>query len=139
MTKEIQCGPNHLLRIESDKEPTRIKDDLPDAHLFRVEIVPVELAEIAQFLQEGKAWEGYSKKNKILTIKASHFTLINGSLYKLGLDDIPPWCVLEHERHEIIGEEHSISIDGHFQADTTIKKIIQSSLWWPSINKDCKN
>ena len=27
---------------------------------------------------------------------------------------------------------------GHFSVETTIKNILQVSLWWPSINKDCK-
>jgi hypothetical protein len=34
-----------------------IDDDLPDANLFRVEAVPKELEEIANFLEEGKAPE----------------------------------------------------------------------------------
>ena len=27
---------------------------------------------------------------------------------------------------------------GHFQSDTTAKKIQQSRLWWPTLYKDCK-
>ena len=68
---------------------TGINDDLPDAHLFRVEAIPSELVKIGQYLQEGKTPDHYSeKKKKILTIKVAPFTLINGNLYKLGLDDI---------------------------------------------------
>ena len=119
-----------------------VKDDdnILDAHLFRVEVVLVDLAEISQFLQEEKAPKGYSEeKNKILAIKASLFTLINESLYKLGLDDVLRRCVLEHERYDIIEEAHSRAVGGHFQVDTTIKKILHLGLWWPSINKDCTN
>jgi hypothetical protein len=62
---------------------TGIDDDLPDAHLFRVEAIPSELAEIGLYLQEGKSPDQYSeKKKKILTIKVAPFTLINGNLYK---------------------------------------------------------
>jgi hypothetical protein len=78
-----------LSRVESGKDPTGIDDDIPYAHLFRVEAIPAELEEIGQYLQEGKASNHYiEKKNKILTIKASPYTLINGKLYKLCLDDI---------------------------------------------------
>ena len=75
----------------------------------------------------------------MLTMKATPFTLINGTLYKLGLDDVLCRCVLEHGRHEIIQEEHAGAAGGHFQVNTTIRKILQSGLWWPTINKDCKN
>ena len=68
------------------------------------------------------------KKKKILAIKATPFTLINGSLYKLGLDDVLHRCFLEHEIHDITEEAHSGAASGHFQDDTTIKKILQSSL-----------
>ena len=92
-----------------------IDDDLPDAHLFRIKSGPTDLVEIAQFLQEGKTPKGnFEKKKKILAMKVTPFTLINGSLYKLGLDDVLHWCVLEHERQDIIKEAHPRAIGGHF-------------------------
>ena len=36
-------------------------------------------------------------------------------------------------------EAHYGLAGGHFQADTTTKKIQQSGLWWPTIHRDCKN
>ena len=87
--------PDHLSRIVSDEDPIGINDELPHYQLFRVEAIPTELVEIGQYLQEGKSPEHYSeKKNKILTIKANPFTLINGNIYKLGLDDILCRCAL---------------------------------------------
>ena len=87
--RKENVGPDHLSRVESSEDQTGINDDLPDAHLFKVEAIPIELAEIGQYLQEGKAPDHYSeKRKKILTIKAAPYTLISGNLYKLGLDDI---------------------------------------------------
>ena len=78
-----------MSKVKSGEESTGIDDDLPNVHLFRIEAIPLELVEIGQYLQEGKAPDHYSeKKNKILAIKVAPFTLINGNLYKLGLDDI---------------------------------------------------
>ena len=78
-----------MSRIESGEDSTGIEDDLPDAHLFRVEAIPSELAEIGQYLQEGKAPDHYSeKRKKILIIKVAPFTLINGNLYRLRMDDV---------------------------------------------------
>ena len=108
--------------------------------MFRVEAIPSELAEIGQYLQEGKAPDHYSeKKKKILAIKAAPFTLINGNLYKLGLYEILHQWSLEHERQDIIQEAQSRAAGGHFLVDITIKKILQAGMWWPSINKDCKD
>ena len=41
---KANVGPDHLSRVESGEDPIRIDDDLPDAHLFRVEEIPIELA-----------------------------------------------------------------------------------------------
>ena len=71
------------------EEPTGIEDDLQYAHLFRIEVVSLDFAEIAQFLEEGRVIEGMSdKKKKILAMKATPYTIINGFLYKIGLDDV---------------------------------------------------
>ena len=51
---------DHLSRVEFGEELTGMDDDLLDAHLFRVEAILSELAEIGQYLQEGKAPDHYS-------------------------------------------------------------------------------
>ena len=43
---------DHLSKIESGEDPTGIDDDLLDAHLFKVEAIPLELVEIGQYLQK---------------------------------------------------------------------------------------
>ena len=50
---KLNVGPNHLSQINTREEPTGIEDDLPNAHLFRLEAVPTRLEEIAQFLEYG--------------------------------------------------------------------------------------
>ena len=46
------------------------------------------------------------KKKQILAMKAAPYSLINGFLYKMGLDDILRRCVLEHEINNIMYEAH---------------------------------
>ena len=72
-------------------------------------------------------------------MKAAPYSLINGFLYKMGLDDILRRCVLEHERNNIMNEARYGPVGGHSQANTTANKIQQSGLWWPTLHKDCKN
>ena len=94
----MNIGPDHLSTINTGEESTGVEDDLPDTHLFRIEAVPAELEEITQFIENGQAPEGMNTKNKqILAMKASPYTLINGFLYKMGLDKVLRRCVLEHE------------------------------------------
>ena len=70
---QLQLESDHLSRVEWSEDPTGIDDDLPDAHLFKVEAIQAELVEIGEYLQEGKAPNHYSKKKKkILTINAAH-------------------------------------------------------------------
>ena len=64
-----------------------------------------------------------TKKKQILAMKAAPYSLIYVFLYKMGLDDILRRCVLEHERDNIMHEAHYRPTGGHFQADTTAKKI----------------
>ena len=67
-----------------------------------------------------------NKKKQILAMKAAPYTLINGFLYKIGLDKILCRCVLEHERENIMHEANYGPMGGHLQLDTTAKKIEQS-------------
>lgn len=82
-------SPDHLSRVHTSDALTGIDNDPLDAHLFRVEVVPEELKDIVKFLHDGKALDGLSeKRKKILVIKATPYSLINRSLYRLGHDDI---------------------------------------------------
>ena len=82
-----------------------------------------------------------TKKKQILAMKAAPYSIINGFLYKMGLDDILRICVLEHERNNIMYEAHYGPAGGHFQEYTNAKKIQQSGLWWLTLHilqKFCK-
>ena len=80
-----------------------------------------------------------TKKKQILAMKAAPYSLINGFLYKMVLDDILKICVLEDEINNIMYEAHYGPARGNFQVDTIAKKIQQLGLWWLTLHKDCKN
>lgn len=54
-------GSNHLLRIESGEAGGNLDDELPNAQLFRVEIVPDQLAKIVAHLTTEKASEEHTQ------------------------------------------------------------------------------
>ena len=64
-----------------------------------------------------------TKNKQVLEMKAIPYTLINGFLYKMGLDEVLCQCVLEHERENIMHEAHYGPPGGNFQSDMTAKKI----------------
>lgn len=98
------------------------------------------MEDIIQYLQDGKAPDDLSeKRKKILAMKATPYTLINGSLYNLGQDDVLRRCVLPHDRQAIINEVHARAVGIIFQVDAPINKILQAGLWWPTLNRDCKS
>ena len=77
----LNVGPDHLSRIESREEPNNLEDNLPDAHLFSVQIVDDYYANIIQFLTTGVAPDEFTKQQKKqLVVKAADFTLIAGYL-----------------------------------------------------------
>ena len=69
-----------------------------------------------------------TKKKQILAMKDAPFSLINGFLYKIGLDEVLHRCVLEHERENIMHEAHYGPVGGYFRSDMTAKKTQQSGL-----------
>ena len=52
--RKANVRPDHLSRVESRKYPKGIDDDLPDAHLLRVEAILAELAKISHTYKNGK-------------------------------------------------------------------------------------
>ena len=55
-----------------------------------------------------------TKKKQILAMKVAPYSLINGFLYKMGLDEVLHWCLLEHERENIMHEAHYGTAGGNF-------------------------
>ena len=71
-------------------------------------------------------------------MKVATYTLINEFLYNFGLDEIHWRCALKYEQKDIIDKAHSGPAGGHYQDDTTARKILQLGLWWPKINEYCR-
>jgi len=67
---------------EMNIEP--INDDLPDAQLFKVDIVPFEYTEIIHYIQKGEFPKEYTTKQKNrLIYKAALYTMIGQVLYEV--------------------------------------------------------
>jgi hypothetical protein len=62
-------------------------------------------------------------------MKSTPYKLINCCFYKIEPDYVLRICILEHEREIIIEESYSSLAGGHFNVDTTNRKILQVGLW----------
>ncbi|MCO5585886.1 hypothetical protein L7F22_039820 [Adiantum nelumboides] len=137
------CGADFLLRSIDGYEPESFQDEPVNAKLFQTAIAVEELdpewLEVQDFLQNGKIPEDWSQsRKKGLIVKSLKFTIIGGSLYRLGIDGVLRRYVPISARMQIITEAHNGSSGGHFSSDITYKKILQAGLWWQSIMADVK-
>ena len=57
----------------------------------------------------------------------------------MGLDEILRRCILEHERLMVLNEAHAGVVGGHYAGKTTVQKILQDGLWWPTLYADAKD
>lgn len=56
----------------------------------------------------------------------------------MGLHQILRWCILQHEREDILWECDAGVAGGHVGGKAIVGKILQVRLWWPTIHKDLK-
>jgi hypothetical protein len=95
----VQRGKRHanadfLSRISEEVNPESINDNFPNAHLFNVEIIPAEYADVIHHLNTSTFPQEYNDKQKErLAHKALPYTLIAQVLYKKEKDGILRRCV----------------------------------------------
>ena len=85
----LNARPDHLSWIEISEEPTNIENELPDAQLFKVDMVDDYYEQIIQFLVMKTALEELTRsQKKQFVFRETDFQLSVGQLYKLGPDEI---------------------------------------------------
>ena len=133
----LNAGPDHLSHVENSEESTNIDDVLVDAQLFHVDMTDGCYAPIIQFFATGVTPEDMStSQKKKLVMKASHFQLIVGQLYKLIPNEILRWCILPHEQGPILEEAHAVIAGGHYGGRSTARKVLHAGLWCPTLHND---
>ncbi|MCO5597252.1 hypothetical protein L7F22_051328 [Adiantum nelumboides] len=128
---------DHLTRITNGEAPTGVDDNFPDTSLFMVETIPEWSEKIVNFLVNGFSPKELRKDVAPRLIKECEpYSLIGGTLYKLGKDDILRRCAREDEYLYILNEAHMGVAGGHFSGELTARKVLQSGYWWPTLFKD---
>ena len=88
---------NFLSRLSKEASPTSIDDNLPHTHLFNVDIIPVEYANVLYYLKNNTFPLEYMDKQKQLIYKMHPYTFIGEVLYKQERDGILRRCINPNE------------------------------------------
>jgi len=62
--------------------------------------------------------------------------LYDGHLYKVGPDGVLRQFLTPIETFKILEEFHEGPVGSHYGINTTMKKVMLTSYWWPTIHKD---
>jgi len=128
---------NHLSRLNEQVGTKPVDDNYPDAQLFQVDVIPLEYAEIMNYLSTKNFPSDFTDKQKARLIQRSRpYTLLDGILFKLGYDGILRRCINPSEIEDVLKGCHESSCGGHFAGFVTAKKALHSGHWWPSLFKD---
>ena len=90
---------------------------------------------IIQYLQHGTLLEDKLKARK-LRVKAAHYSMHNGELYRRSLSH--PWskCVSPEEDNYMLREIHEGICGAHEAQNIIIRKALLQGYYWPNMSKD---
>ncbi|KAL3698611.1 hypothetical protein R1sor_012687 [Riccia sorocarpa] len=161
---KINILADQLSRIEMGREMEHEDDSFPDEYLLNINIEKpdtyVSSGDETDDSHGGDTYEGLQKGGwqtpmrylltkgslpedtpyhikKKMAQKSAQYTLIEGELYKQGIDQVLRRCVNEEDVPRILEEAHEGPSGGHGAGESTAQKILHIGLWWPTIFKDC--
>ena len=141
---------DHLSRLtqeqlECTKDEPPIDDSFPDDHLFRIASDVLTLAnsqmpwfaDIVNYLvcNELPPKLSFQQKKKFLS-DVRHYFWDEPLLFKRCADGVIRRCIPEDEVESVITHCHSLPCGGHASSSKTTTKILNSTLYWPSMFKD---
>ena len=127
---DVRPGKKHanadfLSRLSKEVSPTSIDDNLPDAHLFNVDIILAEYADVLYYLKNNTFSLEYTDKQKQqLIYKMCPYTLIGKVLYKQGRDGILRRYINPSEVQTILKGCHDEVCGNHFVGLVTAQKAL---------------
>ncbi|KAJ9566560.1 hypothetical protein OSB04_002526 [Centaurea solstitialis] len=136
---------DHLSRLEnpelsSDSKET-IRDKFPDENLGAIitigEDPPPWYADFANYLASRVLVKGmtHQQKGKFFS-DIKHYYWAKPYLFRLGPDRILRRCVSGLAAWDILENCHKGPTGGHFGANRTARKVLESGFYWPTIFKD---
>ncbi|XP_052113796.1 uncharacterized protein LOC127744942 [Arachis duranensis] len=132
---------DHLSRVPQDAcqdNLPSINEEFPDEHLLHIQHVPW-FADMTNYKAGRIIPQEYTRQQvKKLLHEAKFFFWDEPFLFKRCPDGMIRRCVSEDEMKNILWHCHNSSYGGHFGAERTAAKVLQSGFYWPSIFKDAR-
>ena len=114
-----------------------IRDTFPDEHLLAISSHAPWYAHMVNFIVTRSIPDhGNPHQKDKFFHELKYYFCEELLLFHLGYDQIIRRCVPEEEQRDILAMCHSSTCGGHFAAQKTVDKILQSGFYWPSIFKD---
>ena len=115
---------DHLSRLINGEKPTGVPDDLLDAYLFNVEMIPKWSKDVVPMLTMGTLQLSPSKDvNLALVEHSQHYSMIAGRLYKGGKDLILQLCIDKEEAATYMEYAHIAVGNLHLSPAQTVRRI----------------
>lgn len=113
---------DHVLRITNGEEPIGVSDDLPDACLFQVKMVPKWSERLVHFLTtaDAKRLGRNCEERADFMLVSSKFQMIAGQLYYLGQDGILRLVACPNNYDILMKQAHVSSLRYHGSFKLTI-------------------
>ncbi|KAJ9551351.1 hypothetical protein OSB04_015396 [Centaurea solstitialis] len=136
---------DHLSRLENPDMDSGgievIRDKFPDEDLNMIKTVgedPIPwYANFANYLAASFLVKGmtHQQKGKFFS-DLKHYFWFNPHLFRIEPDRMPRRCVLGPAAWDILDNCHKGPTEGHFGANLTARKVLESGFYWPTIFKD---
>ncbi|KAJ9538031.1 hypothetical protein OSB04_030764 [Centaurea solstitialis] len=136
---------DHLSRLENPNMDSGgvevIRDKFPDEDLNVIRTIGKDTtpwyADFANYLATGILVKGmtHQQKGKFFS-DLKHYFWFEPYLFRIGPDRMPRRCISGHAVWDILGNCHNGPTGGHFGANLTARKVLESGFYWPTIFKD---
>jgi RNase H-like domain found in reverse transcriptase/Integrase core domain/Integrase zinc binding domain len=128
---------DHLSRLSETLGTVEIDDELPDANLFSITVVPTWDTYISEFLSTQKLPEHLdANERRKIRVNSRHYAIIANRLYRRGIDGVLRRCVSEPEATKILEACHDGTCGGHFSGRLSALKILRAGYFWPTMFAD---
>ena len=123
---------DHLSCLTHGEPPIGVDDDLLDAYLFNIEMVPrwseqwIPLLSIAQ-IEIPKTIPEHKER----IFLGGKFKLLVGRLYHEGNDKILRLCIEPLEKEYFLNQAHQSTIGIHLAGQQTAQALMRLGVYWP--------
>uniref|UniRef100_A0A2N9J642 Uncharacterized protein n=1 Tax=Fagus sylvatica TaxID=28930 RepID=A0A2N9J642_FAGSY len=138
--REQNTAADQLAKSASSDEPNDEVEVVRHSSLQATEVNPIEtetcwMTPIISYLERGTLPDDRHEARRI-KVRASRFTMLQGTLYKKGFSFPYLRCLIPAEAEYVLKEIHEGICGNHSGARSLAKKIIRAGYYWPSIQAD---